>query len=183
MRKTIKNRSARCGEPAKPNGHPPFVPTDEQRSFIAAMSGVRMTWEKMRQLVVNPETGRPISQRVLGKAFKRELAAGRASHKSLIATGYYAALRERQPWALTLGRRTQFGLRQDGLLPPDHPGEGQGPSIRVTFVRPDPKMLEDDNPVVQPQPYDPTRHYQKLLPAPTERAMPDLSKRKGSRMD
>jgi hypothetical protein len=57
------------------------------------------------------------------------------------------------------------------------PGDGQ-PSIRVTFVRPDPKMLEDDSPVVehQPQPYDPTRHYQKLLPAPTERPMPNLTR-------
>jgi hypothetical protein len=51
----------------KRDGHPPFVPTDEQRSFVAAMTGMRMTWEEMRQLVVNPETGHPISQRVFGQ--------------------------------------------------------------------------------------------------------------------
>jgi hypothetical protein len=73
-----------------------------------------MTWDEIRQLVVNPQTGFPINKTTLGKALKRELAVGRARHKSLIATGYYAALRAREPWALQLGLRTQFGWRPDG---------------------------------------------------------------------
>jgi hypothetical protein len=70
--------------PRKP-GYPPFVPTDEQRNFVEAMSGIKMTWDEIRQLVVNPQTGLPINKTTLGKAFKRELAVGKAQHKSLIA--------------------------------------------------------------------------------------------------
>jgi hypothetical protein len=171
--------------PAKPEGRAPFVPTDEQRPFVVGMAGMRLTWDEIAQLTINPTTGEPISKTTLAKVFKRELAVGRARHKSLIATGYYAALHERQPWALQLGLRTQFGWRPDGLMPLPDSGDGVTPSIRVSFVRPDPRMLlEDDEPVRQIEHtpvYDPAPPGQRLLspPSPTDRTMRPILKRNG----
>jgi hypothetical protein len=119
---------------------------------------------------------------ILWAIFKRELAVGKAQHKSLIATGYYAALRAREPWALQLGLRTQFGWRPDGnggfLMPPD-PGDGPRSSIRVEFIKPDPRMIEDDGPVVEHEHDEGPRPGQRLLPPPSQQPTPNLSKRNG----
>jgi hypothetical protein len=152
------------------------------------MAGIKMTLDEIRLLIINQQTNEPIAKTVLVKAFKRELTDGKARLKSIIARRFYEALERGDSWAIQLGLRTQFGWRPDGLggfiAPPD-PGDGPRSTIRVEFVRPDPKMLiEDDSPVVEHQPrYDPPPPNQKLLPPSSQRAMPDLSKRKGSWMD
>jgi hypothetical protein len=67
------------------------------------MAGIRMTWEEIRQLVVNPQTGEPITKTTLARAFKRELTNGKAKLKSLVATRFYeacaAAMRGPCKWA------------------------------------------------------------------------------------
>jgi hypothetical protein len=101
-------------------GHPPFIPTDEQRRFVTAMAGIRMTWEEIRQLIVNPTTGEPSTKTTLARAFKRELKDGRPKLKSLIATRFYEA---------------QFGWKPDGaggfIMPPDPQGERRHNADRV----------------------------------------------------
>jgi hypothetical protein len=159
-------------------GRPPFVPTADQKLFVQAMAGIKMTLDEIRLLIINPQTNEPIAKTVLVKAFKRELTDGKARLKSIIARRFYEALERGDSWAIQLGLRTQFGWRPDGLLPPD-PGEGQGPSIRVTFVRPDPRLQDDDplpRQVGHTPHYDPAPAGQKLLPAPTERPMPNLKR-------
>jgi hypothetical protein len=73
-RSKATKRALRGGKP----GHPPFIPTDDQRRFVCAMAGIRMTWEEIRRLVINPTTGEPITKTTLARAFKRELADGKA---------------------------------------------------------------------------------------------------------
>jgi hypothetical protein len=80
-------------------GHPPFIPTYEQRRFVTAMAGIRTTWEEIRLLVINPTTGEPITKTTLSRAFRRELTNGKAKLKSLVATPFYEALRRGDPWA------------------------------------------------------------------------------------
>jgi hypothetical protein len=144
------------------------------------MAGIKMTLDEIRLLIINPQTNEPIAKTVLVKAFKRELTDGKARLKSIIARRFYEALERGDSWAIQLGLRTQFGWRPDALMPPD-PGDGPRSSIRVEFVAPDPKskMFEDDEPARQiehtPR-YDPAPPRQKLLPAPTERPMPNLKR-------
>jgi hypothetical protein len=78
--------------------------------------------------------------------------------------------------------RTQFGWRPDGnggfLMPPD-PGDGPRSSIRVEFIKPDPRMIEDDGPVVEHEHDEGPRPGQRLLPPPSQQPTPNLSKRNG----
>jgi hypothetical protein len=103
-------------------GHPPFIPTDEQRRFVIAMAGIRMTWEEIRQLVVNPQTGEPITKTTLARAFKRELTNGKAKLKSLVATRFYEALRRGDAWAVQMGLKMELTKRQARVLKSTHHG-------------------------------------------------------------
>ena len=142
-------------------GHPPFIPTDEQRRFVTAMAGIRMTWEEIRLLVVNPQTGEPITKTTLARAFKRELTNGKAKLKSLVATRFYEALRRGDAWAVQMGLKTQFGWKPDGaggvIMPLDL--EGERPEMKIVFVVPTAKPEDDE----------PERFGQQLLPPPSQR--------------
>ena len=65
-------------------------------------------------------------------------------------------------------------------MPPD-PDDGPHTSIRVEFVKPNPRMLEDDRPVIEHEHRHDAgpRPGQRLLAAPSQQPMPDLSKRNG----
>jgi hypothetical protein len=151
-------------------GHPPFIPTDDQRRFVTALAGIRMTWEEIRQLVVNPQTGEPITKTTLARAFKRELADGKAKLKSLVATRFYEALRRGDPWAVQMGLKTQFDWKPDGaggfIMPPDPEGERR--AMRIEFVLPTSNLRDEDRDEEGPRP------GQRLLPPPRERPMPGI---------
>jgi hypothetical protein len=61
------------------------VPTDEQRRFVAAMAGVKLTWDEMASLIINPTTNESISKRTLAKdrLFTRVLAPSELIYWSL----------------------------------------------------------------------------------------------------
>lgn len=102
---------------------------------------------------------------------------GQAMLKALIMGRYRAALDEGAAWATQMGMRTLFRWDiNSALLPPDPAGTTS--SIRVEFVKPDPKLIEDDGPVIEhEQRYDEgPRPGQRLLPASSQQPMPDLSK-------
>ena len=67
-------------------GQPKFEPTDEQRGWVSAMAGVRMTHEEMSRIIVNPHTGHYICCETLVKAFPDELAGGKARLKHRLCT-------------------------------------------------------------------------------------------------
>ena len=150
-------------------GHPSFIPTDEQRRFVTAMAGIRMTWEEIRLLVINPTTGEPITKTTLSRAFRRELADGKAKLKSIVAKRFYEALHRGDPWAVQMGLKTQFGWKPDGasgfLMPPDL--EGERPAMRIEFVLPT-SVVRDEDRDEGPRP------GQQLLAPPRERPMPPI---------
>jgi hypothetical protein len=121
------------------------------RRFVCAMAGVRMTHEEIRQLVINPQTGERITKTTLARAFRRELAEGKAKLKSMVATRYYEALGRGDAWATRLGLASQFGWTPDStgnfVLPPDP--NGPTTTIHVAFVKPGP-VVEDDDDVILP---------------------------------
>jgi hypothetical protein len=110
---------------------------------------------------------------------------GQSMLKALVMGRYRAALANDMPWAIQMGMRTLFRWDiNNAPLPPELAVE-QRPTIQVTFVKPDPNdpRFRDDPPQLErPVRYDPAPPGQKLLPSPTERPMPNLS-RKGSWMD
>jgi hypothetical protein len=58
------------------SGRKAFVPTAEQRNSVKALAGLGIPQEKICQLVVNPQTGKPLNEKSLRKHFKREIATG-----------------------------------------------------------------------------------------------------------
>lgn len=92
-------------------GMPPFVPTKEQRAWVLQMAGLKMSWDEIASLIVNPRTKQAISKETLGKAFAHELAIGRQHLKRLIGNRYYDRLGKGEPWAIQYGFRHIFKWR------------------------------------------------------------------------
>jgi hypothetical protein len=57
-------------------GRKTFVPTSEQRNSIKVLAGLRIPQEQICQLVINPQTGKPLDEKSLRRHFKREIATG-----------------------------------------------------------------------------------------------------------
>jgi hypothetical protein len=98
-----------------------------------------MSWDEMRQIVRNPDTGQPIAKATFARVFRRELAEGGARLKQLISSKYYDALREGRDWAIRAGLRNRFGWTFEGPSPPDPDviGAIEGDQqIQITFVVP-----------------------------------------------
>jgi hypothetical protein len=119
---------------------PAFVPTQEQRKWVASMAGMRMNWDEISSLVINPRTGGPISKETLGKAFAAELTTGKQKLKALVYSKYIKKL-EKEDWSAIT-----FGLRRLGDFPDDEQaiggvrvntgGDGkQASMIEVRFVK------------------------------------------------
>jgi hypothetical protein len=93
------------------------VPSDPQRRLVAQLIGLHVTWEEIRQLVINPTNGEPVCKQTLSKVFRRELAAGGAELKRLAATKYFAALSAGESWAIRMAMRNASDGSPKVLLP------------------------------------------------------------------
>lgn len=116
-------------------GRPPFVPSAQQRVFVAAMAGMRMTWDEITSTIINPNTNKPISKETLQKAFEYELAVGKQRLKSVIVTKYMEKLAAGDWNAISFGLRHICGFRDDAPASAVEDGR-QTTEIRVSFVRP-----------------------------------------------
>jgi hypothetical protein len=57
-------------------GRPAFKPTAEQTTMVLTLSGYGIPENQIRLLVINPETGEPITEKTLRKHFRHELDTG-----------------------------------------------------------------------------------------------------------
>src|SRR5262245_57464417 len=127
----------------KKRGHgkrtPPFRPTAAHRKVVSMLIGLHVTWDEIRQLIINPASGAPISKATLCRYFKRELAAGSAKLKELAASKYFEALRAGEGWAVRMAMRNRFGWVTEGSTPipieTHHPSDA-GEMMQITFVLP-----------------------------------------------
>ena len=62
----------------RPEGKPPFVPTQAQRELVQAMSAYGIPQDDIRLLIINSQTKKPLSRDTLAKAFEEEIATGTA---------------------------------------------------------------------------------------------------------
>jgi hypothetical protein len=70
--KAIKTR------PARPTGHPPFVPTPSERSFVQTMAGARMSADEICKVIGSARgDGRPIAKTTLYRRFGNEMKTSR----------------------------------------------------------------------------------------------------------
>jgi hypothetical protein len=90
---------------------PLFRATNAQRKIVAQMIGLHVTWDEIRQLIINSHSGEPISKVTLNKHFRRELAAGGAMLKRLAASKYFQALEAGEAWAVRMAMRNRFTAR------------------------------------------------------------------------
>jgi hypothetical protein len=134
---------------------PPFKPTKAHRKVVAMLIGLHISWDEIRQLIINPHSGQPISKVTLNKFFKRELGAGGALLKELAATKYFQALERGESWAVRMAMRNRFNWVTEGsqLLPAEAIGNAseEGIALQINFVSPSRKEEPID---VTPSPYE-----------------------------
>jgi len=122
-------------------GMPEFEPDGQQKRFVAAMAGMRMSWDEIRLVVINPRTGRPISKETLQRAFAQELEVGKAKLKALIIAKYHAKLDDGDWNAINFGLKHVCGFRDDPLATQIgatalHDSDKPKTSVLVEFVVP-----------------------------------------------
>lgn len=74
-------------------GRPDFLPTKEQRELVKTLAAYRIPQDEMALQVINPGTGRPISETTLKSAFQEDIQIGYATGRvRLIAATMQSAL-------------------------------------------------------------------------------------------
>jgi hypothetical protein len=129
-------------------GRHQFVPSEQQRIFVASMAGFRMSWDEIAKVVIDERTGKSIARATLARKFKDELAQGKPKLKSLIQTKYLQRLNAGDWNAISFGMRHIAGYL-----------EAIDPRYMLPSRRNEP-----------PEPLDMTPDYSKpALPPPPER--------------
>jgi hypothetical protein len=150
----MKKRSKHAGYT-----QPPFKPTKAQRKLVSMLIAMHVSWDDIRELIINPTTGNPICKETLSKFFRRELAAGGAELKKLAATKYFQALSRGKDWAVKWTLRNRFGWVGEGSLPVplESLGELKNEGITINFVTPSKKveqLVDITPPAPSPSPYE-----------------------------
>jgi hypothetical protein len=102
-----------------------FVPTDAQRTIVKAAASARMPQDEIALLVINPATGKPISETTLKQTFHDEIQQGYADLRVRIHQAKVKAALEGNPTMIIWSEKTLFGVREnvDVTAPPEVDGE------------------------------------------------------------
>jgi hypothetical protein len=74
--------------------------------------------DEIRQVVLNPFTGLPLTKKAMYRHFRRESGEGPPLLKQLIAERYMSHLREGWEYAVRLGLKNRYGWSTEGAPPP-----------------------------------------------------------------
>jgi hypothetical protein len=152
---------------------PPFVPSQAQRNLVSKLIAMRMQWDEIRLMIINPRTQEPISKTCLSKHFKKELAAGSAALRALVTDKYFEALTQGRDWAIRAGLRNRFRWTFEGSTAPDLDigAIGNDPKIAIEFVLPSakPKSEDQPSPIVDVTPQEPPDYSRHTLEPPRPR--------------
>jgi hypothetical protein len=154
-------------------GYPRFQPSQAQRNAVRIMSGVKMAVDEIRQVVLNPLTGLPLTKKAMYRHFRRELEEGPPLLKQLIAEKYMAHLREGREYAVRLGLKNRYGWSTEGAPPPPSVlgiVHDEQPTMRIEFVAPR-KAPESESPppVIDAVPSGPADYSLKAIEPPRPR--------------
>jgi hypothetical protein len=139
-------------------GRHQFVPTKEQRDFVAAMGAFRMKWAEIAAIVVDPKTGKAISRATLARKFKDELAQASPKLMVLAQTQFLRRLQQGDWNAIAFAMRHMCryleavhpSLISHAMIEGETPDQ---PSVNVTFVLPSGRKMDDAIDVTPTDPY------------------------------
>ena len=120
-------------------GQPPFEPTKAQRAMVMLAAGNGLAWDTIRQVIISPRTGKPISKETLQSAFFDELAKGKAEMDLATLTSLARQIKAGNMTAIIWRMKNQMGwkdVQQQEISGPD--GKQLVTGIQVSFVRPKP---------------------------------------------
>lgn len=118
MAKTPFNVGQERGTNPK-GGRPPFEATPEMRVKVAIMASCGMPQPLICEQIINRQTGRPIDRVTLRKAFKEELATGKAQATALVAQSLFKKATGNGPQSVTAAifwLKTQGGWKTTEAL-------------------------------------------------------------------
>jgi len=102
-------------------GRPKFEPTDEHRKLVTALYGYGLPADQVRQHIINPSTGKPITRTVLFRVFRAELDAGMAiANAKILQTAFNIAVNPKHPKGAAMNmfwQKTRMGFKE--VQPPD----------------------------------------------------------------
>src|SRR5262245_23078522 len=91
-----------------------FVPTEQERRFVAVMAGLRMGVDDICKVIGSHiNEGRPLAKQTLYKDCLYELANGAALLHSLVGSKFHEAIAAGAPWAIQCALRNLPGYRFD----------------------------------------------------------------------
>jgi hypothetical protein len=135
-------------EPRRKRGHPPFIPTPEQRQVIAALAAFGISQKAMVELL--RREGVPcVSDKTLVKAFRDELKHGRELMISALGTRMYDIAMSDRPNAYNAlcfllrtfgGPAWRVADAKDEVPPPPETG------VAMIFPRPEMTRAEEPTP-------------------------------------
>ena len=70
-------------------GRKPFIPTDDQRKLVKAMSGYGIPEDDISKVITNLQTGKHVDSKTLRKYFRDELDTGTVVANSKVAESLY----------------------------------------------------------------------------------------------
>jgi hypothetical protein len=70
-------------------GRPAFAPTEAQRRKVKLMVGSGIREAEICNILINPQTNKPISEPTLRKAFRAEINNGQVTANSLVAASLF----------------------------------------------------------------------------------------------
>ena len=97
-------------------GRPPFEPTEEMRGKVESLVGFGYKQDDICKLIMNPQTGEPISRVTLEKYFRREIDIGALKANALVCESMHGQATGRAKVVRVLEDGTQETVRE-GVKP------------------------------------------------------------------
>ena len=119
---------------------PRYEPTDEQRKTVRALVGYGLRHEQICEVIINPRTKLPITEKTLRHHFKKEISEGGITANSLVAQSLFAKATGNGPSAVTAAifwLKCRAGWKETNIL--EHVGKDGDPIER----KPTQQEIED----------------------------------------
>jgi hypothetical protein len=109
-----------------------YHPTDEDRNIVQVLAGILTPHNEIALVMVNPRTKKPISITTLRKAFKDQLAHGRARVKAFAVGKMFKLISNDHPAMIMFYLKTQCGFRETSHH--QLSGAGGGPIVTAQIT-------------------------------------------------
>ena len=94
---TVQNRMVEMSGVAGRSGRQKFVPTPDQRDMVKLLAGRGIPQEDIRRLILNPQTGKPLSIKTLERAFATEIKTAKTELDFKVGTFIMDSILGRTP--------------------------------------------------------------------------------------